>query len=521
MEEEVTEPEPPDRGADRDGSRLYRITLLVIAALGLALRCSYVASVSSKQHFGGDAYFFYYWPGVQLARGFGYLDYQSLLYGYPIPGAEHPPGFVAIIAALYEVGLHSPTQMRYAMCFVGSVTIVIVGVLVGRVVSMRAGIIAALLTAFYPNIWINDTLLMSETLMLFGVATALLGTYLFFQRPTWQRIVVASAGLTIAASARPENLVLFALVILPLILARRSIDLRGRVRLVAISAVLPLLVFVPWTLYNNARFSRPVTLSTGFGQTVQVATCDTTFSGPNTGNWSLSCARTYKTGLGSPTAPAVPPKQLQAYLKVANAAGTYAQANGDLPPTHLDRKRPPAGHFKDQSVDNDIFLRQSLRYLWDHKTQLPKVVLARELRTLELWNPAQNNKLNVYAQRGSMRLVSFSQWMFWVLCLLSIVGAWVFRRRKIILYPLLMQVLLVAAVVGITFGSARYRAPLELCLVVLSAAAIDRLVGWGRRRIGSTPRPGTLGGDEPRPDLPTHRRASSQESAERQQMGPA
>jgi 4-amino-4-deoxy-L-arabinose transferase-like glycosyltransferase len=483
---------------------VHVLTILGIGALGLALRCYYTASVSSKQHFGGDAYFFYYWPGVQLARGHGYLDYQSLLYGYPIPGAEHPPGFVAVIALLYKLGFHSPTEMRYAMCLLGSATIVVLGLLVSRLISKRAGIVAALLTAFYPNVWINDTLLMSETLTLFGVALALLGVYGFFQRPTWKHVLVASAGLTVAASARPENLALFALVILPLILARRSIDVRGRLRLVAVAALLPLLVFVPWTVYNNARFSRPVTLSTGFGQTVQVATCDTTFSGPNIGNWSLTCARTYKTGLGSPTAPSVPPKQLQAYLKVVRAAGTYAQAHGDLPPAHLDRKLPPQGHYKDQSVDNDIFLRQSLRYLWDHKTEVPKVVFVREARTLELWNPSQTNSLNVFAQRGSIRLVSSSQWMFWALCLLSLAGAATFRRKKIILYPLTMQMLLVAAVVGVTFGSTRYRAPLELCLVILSAAAIDTFLAWGRRRTGASTPPGARVDGAFRHDLRPH-----------------
>jgi hypothetical protein len=493
------EPEESDGIDRRDRSLGYWCLMVVIGVLGLALRCYYVATVSSKQTLEGDAYFFYYWPGVQLARGYGYLDYQSLLWGYPIPGAEHPPGFVGVIAILYKLGFHDPNQMRYAMCLLGSVTILILGALVGQLISRRAGIVAALLTAFYPNVWINDTLLMSETLTLFGVALALFGMYRFYRRPRWTSIVCASAGLTVAASARPENLVLFALVILPLVLARRSVDLRSRLRLLALSAVIPLLVFVPWTVYNNARFSRMVTLSTGFGQTVQVGTCDQTFSGKNIGIWTLQCARTYKTGLGSPSAPAVPPSRLEAYRHEVLTASLYTKAHGDLPPTHFARKRPPPGHFKDQSIDNDIFLRQALRYLWDHKTEVPKVVLAREARTLEVWDPSQNNSLNVFAQRGSMRLVSFSQKLFWLLCLLSIAGAVVFRRKKIILYPLVVQMLLVAFVVGITFGSTRYRAPLELCLVILSSAAIEAILVWGARRLGRSSPPDAPLEDEVRP----------------------
>lgn len=486
-------PRSEDRGVDsartdqvdgRDSTRAFRVTILAIGALGLAVRSYYVATVASKLSLAGDSYFFYYWPGVQLARGHGYLDYQSLLYGYPIPGAEHPPGFVAIIAVLYKLGFHSATDVRYAMSLLGSITIVIVGFLVAKLVSRRAGVIAALLTALYPNVWINDTLLMSETLMMFGIALALLGIYAFYQRPNWQNIVLASAGLTVAASARPENLVHFAVIILPLIMARRVLDVRKRIQLVALSAVLPLLAFVPWTVYNNARFSRAVTLSTGFGQTVQVGTCDTTFSGTYIGIWSLSCARTYATGLGSPTAPAVTGAQLRAYSDNVKYEIEYAKARGDLPPARLDKPRPESGHYKDQSVDNSIFLRQSLRYLWDHKKAFPKVLVAREARTLEVWNPHQNNALNVVTQRGSIGLVTFSQRMFWVMCLLSIAGARIFRKKKIPLYPLTAQMLLVAFVVGIAFGGTRYRAPVELCLVILAATSLDWFVGWVGRKGG-------------------------------------
>jgi hypothetical protein len=95
--------------------------------------------------------------------------------------------------------------------------------------------------------------------------------------------------------------------------------------------------------------------------------------------------------------------------------------------------------------------------------------------------------------------VSFSQKLFWLLCLLSIAGAVVFRRKKIILYPLVVQMLLVAFVVGITFGSTRYRAPLELCLVILSSAAIEAILVWGARRTGRSSPPDAPLEDEVRP----------------------
>jgi hypothetical protein len=45
----------------------------------------------------------------------------------------------------------------------------------------------------------------------------------------------------------------------------------------------------------------------------------------------------------------------------------------------------------------------------------------------------------------------------------------------------------VAVVVGMTFGSTRYRAPAALCLVLLAATAIDVCIGWAWRRFGRGP----------------------------------
>jgi len=70
------------------------------------------------------------------------------------------------------------------------------------------------------------------------------------------------------------------------------------------------------------------------------------------------------------------------------------------------------------------------------------------------------------------------------MCLLGIVGAVMWRKRKIILYPLYTQMVMVAVVVGMTFGSTRYRAPAELALVLLAATAIDGFIGWAWRRFG-------------------------------------
>lgn len=433
----------------------YRLTLVLIGLVGVGIRSFYVFTVRSRDDLGvgipsppvsfealfefarrwGDSYFFYYWPAVQLANGRGFLSSLTLVHGAPVPSAAHPPGFIVILAALYKVGIRSPDAMRYAMCFLGGITVVLVGVVAGRLVSRRVGIIAASLAALYPNMWINDTMLLSETPMMFGLALGLTGIYAFHRTPTWSRLMVASIGLTIAASTRPENLLLFAMVIVPLVLMRRHIAPPRRVAMIAFAALPPLLVFVPWSMYNSSRFSKPVLASTGFGQTLMAGTCDTNFSGTWIGYYSIDCANGY---------------------------GVPELKPGELP---------------DESVNNSFYIDKVIRYLAENQRQIPAVVTAREARMVGLWNPSQQATIDRYVEkRGSSRLTLWSQRLFWVLGTASVVGLMVLRRRRVPIYPMIAIVGVTVLVEAITFGNTRYRAPIEVCVVILAAIAIDEVV---------------------------------------------
>lgn len=65
------------------------------------------------------------------------------------------------------------------MALLGTVSIVVIGLLGRRLGGSRVGLIAAGLAAIYPNIWINDGMLLTETVFILATATALLATYLY------------------------------------------------------------------------------------------------------------------------------------------------------------------------------------------------------------------------------------------------------------------------------------------------------------------------------------------------------
>ncbi len=270
-------------------TRLFTGGLIAITALGLAIRLWYVHGNHANRRLWGDAYY-YFSQAKELNNGHGFVAVlQSVKYNVWVPSAEHPPGFTLLLAGLQRIGLTTPDADRYALCFLGSATIVLVGLLARRLMGNRAALIAAAITAVYPQIWINDAALMSETLFVFGFTLAMLEVYAYHQEPRLRRLGVASVGLTIAASARPESILLFGLILVPLVIARREHTWRVRVEHLALAALFPLLAFVPWTVYNASRFSKPVLMSTGFGQTLLAANCGTTYYGKYLGSYSLHC----------------------------------------------------------------------------------------------------------------------------------------------------------------------------------------------------------------------------------------
>lgn len=425
-------------------TRTSRIGLCVVAVAALAVRIQNVAINKTHAKLYGDA-FDYFMQGKNLAAGNGYVQTlgtfrmnSDLPSGTLVPTAAHPPGFTTFLALLQRLGLTTPLQQRYALCVVGALTVVVIFLIVRRLLGDRPAIIAGLIGAGYPNLWINSGLLMSETLFVAGFALGLYGSYAFYQEHRRRFLIIASIGFTIAMSTRPEQVLCFPLILVPLVLARRSLPWRSRLGHLGIAAIFPLLVLVPWTIYNATRFSEPVLFTTGSGQTLLQGNCVSTYSGKLLGSYDYHCMLYH------------PPKA------------------------------PAPGQIPDESVQDAHYRSLAFEYMKYHRWEFPKVAAAREGRLWGVYRTGQQNIVDHFIERrGPLPLIQWTQRVYWVLALLALVGIWRFRRRRILLYPMLAEVGITAFVTAFTFGNTRYRAGVEVCIVILAAAAID----WCWQRI--------------------------------------
>jgi 4-amino-4-deoxy-L-arabinose transferase-like glycosyltransferase len=416
--------------------RRFLLCLSPILAIALAIRVAFVLiRQSSVQLVTGDAYW-YHFQAKLVAQGRGFLHpFDFYKDGIVSQGADHPPGFVLVLTVLDWLGIDSAQGQRLAMCLVGTVSVAVIGYLGRHLAGSTAGLIAASLAAVYPNMWINDGMLMVETVFILATAVSLLACYRYLSRPNRLDVALLSVALTVAAMTRPEAILLFLVLPVPLVLARRNIDLQERAFQLVIAACIPILAFAPWVLYNQSRFEDSVLLSTGAGQTLAAGNCDLTFNGTNLGFYDTKCL----------LAPQI------------------------VEPTTEDR-----------SLRDSEYREIARAYISEHSSELPKVMAARVGRVWHLYRVDQSIGLDGFvegraggAPGGGFFLVREALWAYFVLAPLAIFGLYVLHRRRTKIYPLLMQPALVTIVAALTFGITRYRAGAEVTIVVCAAVAIN------------------------------------------------
>ena len=421
-----------DEGAPRTARPdRHHVVLLVVVGLALVLRLAYVAGAKHGEELAGDQ-IYYSAQAHTIADGRWFED----PFGSGRPAADHPP-LTALVAAPVSFGDDPVLAQRLLMAVLGAAVVGAIGLLGSRIGGRRTGVIAAVVAAIYANFWMNDGLVMSETLSALCVTGFLLVVYGYLDHPSRRRAALVGLLVGVCTLARAEMLLTVPLVVVPVMFARRfGAPLAWGERWVRLGAVVGVMVLtlVPWTVYNATRFERPVLISTNDGLALMGANCR--------GHLLRSGHRLLE--------PAV-------WRGAGGAAGRG--------PIRAARRATAEG----------------LRYARAHLSRLPVVALAREGRVWSAWRVDEMVWLNLGEGRERWASwIGIVQW--WLLAPLAVVGAVVLHRRQVPLLPLLAMVALVAIVALTLYGIPRFRIPAEVAVVVLAAAAIDRGLSVVSRR---------------------------------------
>jgi 4-amino-4-deoxy-L-arabinose transferase-like glycosyltransferase len=417
--------------------RFVRI-LLLITVVAFGVRIGYVVLEKWNEPMVGDQ-IFYNAAANRLSDGDGFVvpfDKKNPKKPGVDPAAEHPPLTVLVLAPVSWISGWNPNADRVAMAVLGTLGVALIGLLGRAVAGDRAGLFAAAIAAVYPNLWVNDGLVMSETLSVLAVVLALLLAYRFAQKPT----AITALGLGVvcgfAALARAELILLIPLLAIPAILVNRRVARPERIQCLVIAVAAAGVIIGPWVVYNLGRFDNVTLLSTNDGGSMLGANCDAAYYGNSTGLWQKSC----------------------------------------LPPV--------AG---DESIANSAYREDALRYMRAHKDRIPAVVVARVGRTWSLFRPGDMRTYNEGEGREPW-VTTAGLWFYYPLLLLAIAGVISLRRSLDRLWPLLVPVVTVTFISVVSYGQTRFRVPAEPSLVVLAAVAIDAFLPGGVVRRGARTR---------------------------------
>lgn len=406
----------------------------------------------------GDAAYGYL-QGRLLADGNGFID-GAAWFGSGgtryLESAGDPPVYATVLAALSKLGLTSATSQRLASSVVGVIGVVLIAVVVRRLAGRRAALIGGVLAATYPLLWINDGMLLSESMFVTLIALVLLCAYRFWDRPGFDNAVILGASVALAALTRAEALLLFGVLLVPLLWGIHELTRPRRVALLVTAWGAGALLILPWFAYNMTRFENPVLMTSGTGAVLSAANCDTTYYGDYIGYY-------------------------------ANCFDEYVAAG---------QARWPDPSVFDESQRDRVSQDAALAYIKSHKGDQPRVMATRVLRMFDFYNPelghesellGQNVRVNWAVEGRGKRPSQIGFLEYFALLPFAVWGLVVFWRNRVPISPLLAMPVIITATAAFTFGITRYRVPVDVILVITAGAGMDAIMDrWRRAPDGDT-----------------------------------
>src|SRR5687767_9296354 len=242
------------RAADPDAAPSTARALLVLTVLGLAVRAAFLLLEPATRPVA-DERTWTNWAVESLATprvGFSPLRTHMIFY---------PPLYPYFIAVPYAL-FHSLEAVKWAQVVVGSLLIPAVGLLGARAFGPRAGVLAAGITAFYPDLVWFAAHFWSETVFLVLLWWAIERLLAGDARGSGR--AAAAAGLLWGLAILTRETILYLTPVAAAWMAWRP-ERAGGGRRAAAFLLCATLVVVPWTVRNWMAFRAFVPVGTSGG----------------------------------------------------------------------------------------------------------------------------------------------------------------------------------------------------------------------------------------------------------------
>lgn len=423
--------------ADSKSRRL----VMAIVFVALAVRVLVVAvSDYTPQNDAAD----YHRHGVSIASGEGYP--VSVVASAGGPTAFRAPLYPYFIGGIYAVVGEKVGAVRYAQALIGTLSVVLIGLVALLIWGRGAGFVSLGLAAIYPPLVMSGADLLTEPIFLLLFLGAAVAVLFHRQRGEGYRwALLAGLLVGLATLARPNGFVLLLPLAMGIWVGRPAFSRRALGPPLAMTVV-ALLVVAPWTVRNAIVMNEAVPVSTQAGYTL---------------------------------------------------AGTYnaiSREDPEYPAAWRPPNLPYPDIFRPDSGLNEIETERELRsralgYLSEHPTYIFTVGFWNTVRMLELngfdWPPLVSQDIGISETSARWATVSF-----WIVGLLAIFGVFTRAGRLLPAFLWAAAVFLVVSVIFISGSTPRFRNPLEpyfLWFAALAALAAHGMLPKGRRDVANEP----------------------------------
>jgi 4-amino-4-deoxy-L-arabinose transferase-like glycosyltransferase len=234
------------------------VCLLAIVALAGVLRLAWVLYAKTE-----PVWFFDPWSydrlAASLAEGHGYVNEAGQ------PTAYYPPGYPAVLGAVYWLAGHRPVAGEALNAVLGALTVGLVYWIGSRAFGKPAGLLAALAFAVFPSHILYVSQLHSEVVF---TASYLLALGLMLAAPPagdrrWVPFWLA-AGLAIGVAGLMRPVALSLLAVAPFAMRTKGAAWASLARGTLLALVAAAVVVTPWVVRNAVRVGTP-TIATNAG----------------------------------------------------------------------------------------------------------------------------------------------------------------------------------------------------------------------------------------------------------------
>lgn len=201
----------------------------------------------------------YHQVAVNLQAGEGYT-----FHGAPFAGRE--PGYILIIAGLYEIFGPEPEAVHWLHALVGAVTAVITYSIGVRLGGRFIGLFAGVALAVWPTHFAYTDLVLTEVAATFSTALIILMILRVGEARSALSVILLAAAAAAACLIRANYLAV--VIALPIFFRVAGWEWRRAVQVGSAAALIAVALYSPWVIRNAVTFDAFIPTRTGAGDII-------------------------------------------------------------------------------------------------------------------------------------------------------------------------------------------------------------------------------------------------------------